>query len=136
MPKEEVELVNGKFVVKGKQEEVKVPEVKVVTKQYSEEVLALRDRVIAGNKKLNDAWEIIKGIDHKSQEWKDEFEKWHLANEKLSLLCSQLKGMGYTDCLYIVNGKKIKKCLEPGEQIGCRVCPSAYPYWDKEFSEL
>lgn len=160
---EEIELVNGKFIVKGrKQEEIKVSKPKeVVPKQHSQEVLALRDRIIIGNKKLNDAWEIIKRIDHKSQRWKDEFEKWHLANEKLSTLCSQLKGAGYVDCLYIKyyeglteeeegivmkeiaegrvtevrGGVKTKKCLEQGS-IGCRVCPSQLPYWEQEFSEL
>ncbi|GAH31958.1 unnamed protein product [marine sediment metagenome] len=30
--------------------------------KYSSETLALRDRVILGNKKLNDAWEQIKGM--------------------------------------------------------------------------
>lgn len=133
---QQIELVNGKFVVKGKDEYVKPEEQKVIPKEYSQEVLALRDRIIAGNKKLNEAWEVLKRMDHESQEWSNEFEKWHLANEKLSGLCSQLKWMGYTTCLYIdENGKKIKKCLEQGG-IGCRVCPSQFPYWEKEFADL
>jgi len=104
--------------------------------KYSSEVLALRDRVILGNEKLNDAWWQICQIDHESQEWKDLVEQWHQANEKLSLLCIELKARGYTDCLYIENGKKIKKCLSPGDDIGCRVCPSRIPYWEQEFATL
>jgi len=104
--------------------------------EYSSEVLALRDRVISGNKKLNDAWEQIRGIAHDAEEWKELLEQWHQANEKLSLLCSELKARGYTDCLYIENGKKTKKCLPPGDAIGCRVCPSSRKYWEKELMEL
>ena len=123
--KEEVELIGNKFVVKGsKTEEVKITKQKVVPKQYSEEALVLRDRVVAGNKKLNDAWEVIKSIDYDSQEWNEEFDRWHLANERLSELCDQLKSKGYNDCLYIdKNGIKTKKCLEGSISIGCRVCP-------------
>ncbi|GAI98556.1 unnamed protein product [marine sediment metagenome] len=53
-------------------------------KQYSPEVLTLRDRVILGNKKLNDAWKQICKIDNESQEWRDLLEQWHQANKKLS----------------------------------------------------
>ncbi|GAJ12660.1 unnamed protein product, partial [marine sediment metagenome] len=92
--------------------------------KYSSELLVLRDRVILGNKKLNDAWEQIKGMLHDTEEWNYQFEQWHQANEKLSVLCTQLKTMGYEDCLYLdEKGKKIKSCLDQGG-IGCRVCPS------------
>lgn len=102
--------------------------------KYSSEVLALRDRVILGNKKLNDAWEQIKGMAHESEEWSYQMERWHQGNEKLSLLRTELKMLGYEDCLYLDDqGKKIKKCLEG---MGCRVCPSRIPYWEQEFSEL
>ncbi len=104
--------------------------------KYSSEVLALRDRVILGNKKLNNAWKQLCQIDHESQEWKDLFEEWHQANEKLSALCTQLKLMGYLDCLYLdSNGRKTVKCLEQ-DGIGCRVCPSRIQYWGKELMEL
>lgn len=136
MQQQKIELVNSKFVVVSKKEEIKPEKPKVIPKQYSEEVIALRDRVILGNKKLNDAWDIIKEMDHESQQWNDEFDRWHQANEKLSVLCTQLKLMGYTDCLYIdESGKKVKKCLEQNS-IGCRVCPSIRHYWEEEFSEL
>lgn len=104
--------------------------------KYSFEVLALRDRVILGNKKLNDAWEQIKTMDHESQQWRDEFDRWHLANEKLSLLCTELKLRGYEDCLYLnEKGKKAKSCLEQSG-IGCRVCPSIIPYSEQELMAL
>lgn len=104
--------------------------------EYSSEVLALRDRVKLGNEKLNDAWEQIRGMAHDTEEWKELLEQWHQANKKLSLLCSELKARGYTDCLYIENRKKTKKCLLPGDDIGCRVCPSSRKYWEKELMEL
>lgn len=104
--------------------------------KYSSEVLALRDRVISGNKKLNDAWEQICQVNHESQEWEDLLERWHQANERLSLLCTELQAKGYEDCLYLDSqGRKTVKCLEQSG-IGCRVCPSTYPYWEKELMEL
>lgn len=103
-----------------------------MTKQYSQEVLALRSRVLLGNKKLIDAWGQICQIDSESQEWKDLLEQWHQANEKLSILCFNLKGMGYNDCLYLSgDGKKAIKCGAMGA-IGCRVCPSDREYWTEE----
>ncbi|GAI60023.1 unnamed protein product [marine sediment metagenome] len=112
------------------------PELPATGEKYSSEVLALRARVILGNKKLNDAWEQIKGIVHDSEEWNYQMEQWHQANERLSLLCTKLQARGYTDCLYLdEQGKKTVKCLVQGG-IGCRVCPSGIRYWEKEFSEL
>ncbi len=107
-----------------------------VEEKYSSEVLALRDRVILGNKKLNAAWEQIKGMVHDTEEWNYQMECWHQGNEKLSLLCTELQARGYVDCLYIENGKKTKKCLLSGDDIGCRVCPSSRKYWEEEFEEL
>lgn len=101
-------------------------------KQYSSEVLALRDRVKKGNDKLNLAWVQLCQINHESQEWRDEFQRWHEANELLSVLCTQLKALGYLDCLFLdSNGKKMKKCgdIKP---IGCRVCPSIREWWIEE----
>ena len=128
-----------------------------------QEIEALRERVKEGNQKLNEAWTAICLLDHKEQRWSDEVEKWHQANEKLSNLCSQLIGLGFEDCLYIIDGadiasksqeevqeilKKIDKgeyyrisdkvktkpCL--GDGLGCRVCPSRMPYWEKEIMNL
>ena len=95
----------------------------------------LRERVKEGNRKLNEAWMEILKLDHNSQKWADELGKWHLANEKLSTLCTELQMKGYNDCLYIVDGKKTVSCLGQGG-IGCRVCPSTINYWEKELMDL
>ena len=101
--------------------------------KYSQEVLALHDRVIQGNKKLNLAWGQICQLDRESQEQRTLGEQWDQANKKLRVLCDNLQGMGYTDCLYLdQNGKKTKKCLPTDDPYGCRVCPSAIPYWRQE----
>ena len=104
--------------------------------KHSPEVLALRDRVIKGNKKLNDAFEQFKEIARDKDRWAEGMERWHQANVKLSLLCYELKAMGYEDCLYLdAQGKKTVSCLSQGGT-GCRVCPSSIPYWDKELMAL
>lgn len=95
----------------------------------------LKQRVKAGNKRLNDAWEAICQIDHNSQRWADELERWHQANEKLSKLCTQLEALGFESCLYIENGIKTKPCL-PVDSLSCRVCPSQIRYWETELMEL
>ena len=101
-------------------------------KEYSSEVLTLRERVVTGNQKLNMAWAQLCKMDHESQQWKDELERWHQANEGLSKRCRDLKMMGYTDCLYIdEKGKKTMKCGGMG-QLGCRVCSSSREYWIEE----
>ena len=104
--------------------------------EYSSEVIALRERIKVGNEKLIKAWQQLREIADRQEEWASQFERWHKANELLSALCTQLETMGYEDCLYMENGKKVKKCLEPGEIIGCRVCPSKIPYWEKELMDL
>ena len=104
--------------------------------EYSDEVVALRERVKAGNEKLNTAFNQLRQIVDRQAEWAEQFERWHQANEKLSLFCTQLEELGCTDCLYMENGKKVRKCLAPGDSIGCRVCPSKIHYWEKEFMEL
>lgn len=105
--------------------------------KYSSEVLALRARVILGNKKLNDAYEQIKQLAHGSEEWSQALDQWHEANEKLSNLCKQLKLLGYEDCLYLnEKGEKTKKCLEPGDDLGCRVCSSSRDYCSEELMAL
>lgn len=96
-----------------------------------EELEVLKDRVRTGNKKLQIAWDQICKLDHESEQWNKEFQKWHEANEKLSVLCTQLKVRGFTDCLHLDDkGEKIKKCLD--HPLGCLCCPSATPYWTAE----
>lgn len=132
---EEVELVNGHFVVKG-QKEVKPKEREVQQKQYSEEVLALRDRVIKGNQKLFEALEQIKKIAHDTEEWSRQMDRWNEAQNKLHLLCLDLKAKGYSDCLYLANGKRTKSCIKNANGFWCQVCPSSHRYWEEEFSTL
>jgi len=99
-----------------------------------ESIEALKGRIRLGNEKLNKAWDDICKMDHNSQQWKDEFQRWHIANIRLSAYCRQLTGMGFSGCLYIDNkGVKYKKCLEP---LGCRVCPSSISYWEAELMSL
>jgi len=96
---------------------------------------ALIERIKKGNQTLNDAWYVIKELD--GEEKNRELERWHQANEKLSGLCTELTMTGHTQCLYIDSeGKKNKLCLEPGDQLGCRVCPSLYPHWSDELMAL
>lgn len=132
---EEVELVNGHFVVKGKKE-VKPEEREVKRKQYSEEVLALRDRVIKGNQKLFEAWEQMKKMAHNTEEWSHQMDRWDEAQKKLRGLCDELVLKGFEDCLYLEGNKKTKRCIdEPGGWC-CQVCPSKYHYWEDEFKTL
>lgn len=100
------------------------------------EVLALRDRVTLGNEKLFQAWLQIRELAHDSEEWSWQMDKWAEAQHKLSLLCSELKLKGYTDCLYIENGKKTRSCLSNPDGFWCCVCSSSYPYWEKDLMSL
>ncbi len=133
---EELELVNGHFVMKEKEEEVKPSETKNIPRQYSEEVITLRDRVIKGNQKLFEAWLIIRELAPNTEERSRQMDRWNESQNKLHYLCSELKMKRYDDCLYIVNGKKTKHCLKNQDGFWCQVCPSTYRYWEKEFSDL
>ena len=106
--------------------------------ENSEELEALKNRVCRGNAILNAAWEQIKAMAHDSQQWREQFERWSKANERLSLLATELKlKYNYNQCLYIDgSGKKTKRCLPPGDDIGCRVCPSARAWWTEELMNL
>lgn len=103
---------------------------------YTEEIIKLRDRVALGNEKLYFAWEKIKNMER--EERKQTLQQFDEANKKLMGLCSQLKLMGYTECLYIREGRKNKGCLYNADQPGwfCYVCPSQTPYWEEELMSL
>ena len=101
-----------------------------------EEIEALKARIRQGNLKLNLAWSQLRNITDRQEEWQTQLQKWHLANELLSALCTELKLKGYTECLYLENGKKMRKCLIPGDDIGCRVCPSERAWWSEELMAL
>lgn len=133
-----MELINGKFIMKEeeKQEIIEQEEWKPKQKQRSDELVALRDRVILGNQKLFDAWLKIREFAHDSAEWSRQMDRWSEAQKKLQGLCSQLKLMGYEDCLYIKEGKKFKNCLDNPDGFWCQVCPSIISYWEKELQDL
>lgn len=144
--KEEVELINGKFVVKGKKEEVKEKEVKPsepkpAPKQYSETVLALIIRVREGNDKLWNAWNQIRKIPDRDK-MEEMFRKWDERKQFLNTLCKELVWKGFNDCLYIdKNGKKTKGCLYNPDNLKwfCNTCPAQLgggpEYWAKELMQ-
>lgn len=98
---------------------------------------ALRLRCIAGNDKLQEAWYKLKEMNLPDEVWATAMDKWHLANEKLSVLCTQLEILGYDICLYIEKGVKTRQCLRGDHAVlGCRVCPSKIYYWENELMLL
>jgi len=108
-----------------------------VVKEYSPEVIALRDRVKLGNEKLFLAWQEIKKIAHDTEEWKVQMDKWSQAQEKLHLLCTELTYKGFEDCLYLNEvGKKTRGCLSNPNGFWCQVCPSIKLYWERELLDL
>ncbi|KKK81713.1 hypothetical protein LCGC14_2810710, partial [marine sediment metagenome] len=91
----------------------------------------------AGNEKLTEAYARLKEMTLSDEAWNAAMEKWHLANNKLSLLCTHLESLGYDICLYIEDGVKARKCLNSKSSIGdCRVCPSKIHYWANELMLL
>lgn len=107
-----------------------------MVKEYSPEVIALRDRVRLGNEKFFLAWQEIKKIAHNTDEWKAQMDRWSQAQEKLHLLCTELKYNGFEDCLYLEDGKKTRGCLHNQNGFWCCVCTSSYPYWERELLDL
>lgn len=102
---------------------------------HSPEVLALRDRVKAGNDKLFKAWLVIRDIED-GEEREQQLDRWNVAQEKLYYLCLELQAKGYEDCLYIENGKKTKTCINEADGWWCQVCSSNHPYWREEWEKL
>lgn len=102
--------------------------------KVDEELMKLRDRVIIGNDKLWKAWLQIREMDGEQRE--EQLDKWSEAQKKLHLLCQELKLKGYTDCLYLIDGKKMKNCLDNPDGFWCQVCPSVKTYWEDELMSL
>lgn len=98
------------------------------------ELIALKQRVKAGNEKLIASWPKIWDIP--DQEEKDEqLKRWDKANLLLDALCRELMyRFDFRDCLYIENGRKTKPCTR-ADGLCCFVCPSAKPYWRNEEQE-
>lgn len=112
------------------------PEV-IIGKEHSPEVLALRDRVRLGNDKLFQAWLQIREVAGDEEEWKRQMDRLGEAAEKLRGFCNKLKLGGYTDCLYLENGKKTRPCLNSEEgSFWCQVCSSDIRYWEQELMAM
>ena len=94
-----------------------------------EQIEELKNRVRAGNKKLNEVYDIIKKMEI-GDAWVKAFYQWYLSNIKLRAYCDQLEQLGFHECLYIVEGKKVQKC--DAHELGCRVCSAVHPYWKDE----
>lgn len=104
---------------------------------YSPDVIALRDRVINGNDKLFIALQQIKKLVHDTEEWSRQMDRLSEGAKKLRGLCSELKLLGFEDCLYLNDsGKKVRGCLENPDGFWCQVCPSKKPYWGPELMAL
>ena len=101
-------------------------------KEYSAEVIALRDRVKLGNEKLFLAWQQIRDFADDKERWATVMDQVNEAQSLLQTKCSELKAKGYEDCLYIEGGKKTRSCSMASTGFFCIVCPSAIPYWEKE----
>lgn len=135
---DKIELVNGKFVKKGEKEVLPSSPKKIKQKEYSEEVILLKERVVNGNQKLFNAWLKIKELDHGGEEWSKLMDKWNEAQQRLHLLCQELKYLGFDECLYLdINNKRTKHCLKNPDGFWCQVCPSTTrKYWEEELMNL
>lgn len=97
----------------------------VVTDEgYNPEVLALRDRVKAGNDKLFQAWRQLREIEDKEQRIQEE-ERWFRARDRLEMLCMELQlRCNYYECLYLgKNGEKTRVCPADADSYWCWICP-------------
>lgn len=103
-----------------------------IGERYSPEVIVLRDRVIRGNDKLAKARFQIQELEE-GEEKEHQWDRWNKAQELLRYLCSELQIKGYSDCLFIEDGKKTKSCLSEPE---CQGCPSTRKYWSEELMAL
>jgi hypothetical protein len=109
-------------------------ELKQIIDSQSERLsmLALIDRVAAGNEKLIASWPKIWDIQDEEKRQR-ELKRWDKANRLLDALCMELMyRFDYHDCLYLdKNGYKTKPCVRQ-DGFCCFVCPSDIPYWRKE----
>lgn len=96
-------------------------------------IITLKFRVVKGNQKLYKVWQQIIALG--GEEKTEALKKYHPALDKLKELNRQLKEAGAIDCLYIENGKKMRKCLAQEEKFFCHVCPNNY-WWERELSDL
>ena len=100
--------------------------------------LALRVR--NGNEKLTEVLKKIWKMIDDGAEQKDislSFDRLTAAVDRLKFLCLKLEVFGPQppDCLYIVQGKKTRRCDQPDGTF-CYVCPSKREYWMEEKMQL
>lgn len=102
----------------------------------------LKARAILANRKLYLAWfQLTDGAGGQlNEEGKDIYAE---ATQRARDIARQLKELSKTECLYIENGKKLKKCNvmpvltdKPSwNGFFCHCCPNDY-WWEKELFEL
>ena len=97
-------------------------------------LVRLKFRIIKGNFKLNKAWEQLRRMED-SPGKAEILVKWRASAQKLGELCDEMVAAGETECLYIEDGKKVKRCHDDPSGHKCTVCPNSY-WVDKEMLEV
>ncbi len=118
-----------------------------VRARFKRDYPSLALRVRDGNDKCIAAWLKIQDFED-LKKFELGVNQIHRAVQKLQELSLMLEAMeevleGKGQCLYIMNGKKAKKCKmfekTPNGQLVetfCWVCPSATAYWRDEWSQF
>ncbi len=96
-----------------------------------ERIAALIERCKVGNQKLNKAWRQLRELDS-SPESVAQRDDWCRKTRLLADLALELNALGYTDCLYLEDGKKTMRCLDQADGLTCYGCPSDTDYWTRE----
>lgn len=117
--------------------------------RLKQELPALALRVRDGNEKCIAAW--LRVADYKDDNlYEDGLAKISKATKLLIPMCDRLIEIqraldpaGKSQCLYIMDGKKIKKCEQPMFTSGgkvvdtwCYICTSDHPFWKEEWPEF
>ena len=96
--------------------------------------IELKFRVIKGNHKLFKVHRQIIGIGPGEARQKA-LDQYLAALEVLKDLNRRMKELSMTECLYIQDSKKVRKCLSQEEKFFCHVCCNDW-WWEKEMAEL
>jgi hypothetical protein len=93
------------------------------------ETVKILARIVKGNYVLNKARLEIWKIQDLAEE-KQQMAAWQAAYGRLQGLTKQLKVLSVKiECPYIVNRKKVKKCMTALDEIECLTCPTTSNYW-------
>ncbi len=103
---------------------------KVIVNNNPEEIEALRKRVAAGNEKLVLALLALVEIEDMAV-YDVQMKAWYSARDKLNTLYKMLRDLGYSDCLYVENGARTRKCDSWPKGRNCIVCTSDEIYWNE-----